>query len=280
MINGNEVIPSHHVLFVTFDSLRYDVARAVLHGGRSPNLERVLPDGLWEERRTQGSFTFPAHMSFFSGFLPVPSGPGRPGRLFACHSMRGTTIHERTYVFDAPDIVNGLAGLGYRTVCIGGVGFFSNQTKLGRVLPGLFQESHWSSRTGADEPESTRHQVDIALAALRDQPADKPLFLFLNISATHTPTHVYLPGETADSWESQCAALGYADRHLGRLLDALPGHGSWLALFCADHGEAYGEDGYTGHGIAHPCVWTVPYAETIIPGRPPEGRPSVAPKAV
>ncbi|WKK22739.1 STM4013/SEN3800 family hydrolase [Streptomyces olivoreticuli] len=267
MINGNEVIPSHHVLLITFDSLRYDVARAVLHGGGSPNLERVLPDGLWEERRTQGSFTLPAHMSFFSGFLPVPSGPARPGRLFACHSIRGTTIHKRTYVFDAPDIVTGLSGLGYRTVCIGGVGFFSSQTKLGRVLPGLFQESYWSPETGTDNPESTRHQVDIALEVLEKQATDKRLFLFLNVSATHTPTHVYLPGENADSWESQCAALSYADRHLGRLFSVLPSLGPWLGLFCADHGEAFGEDGYTGHGIAHPSVWTVPYAETVISAR-------------
>ncbi|MFC5719963.1 STM4013/SEN3800 family hydrolase [Streptomyces gamaensis] len=271
MINGNEVIPSHHVLFITFDSLRYDVARAVLHGGRSPNLERVLPDGLWEERRTQGTFTFPAHMSFFAGFLPVPSGPARPSRLLACYSLRGTTIRKRTYVFNAPDIVTGFAGLGYRTVCVGGVGFFSSRTKLGRVMPSLFQESHWSPDTGTDEPDSTRHQVDIALTVLAQQPTAQRLFLFVNVSATHTPTHVYLPGEIEDSWESQCAALSYADGHLGRLLDALPDHGPWLVLLCADHGEAFGEDGYTGHGIAHPSVWTVPYAETVITARTATG---------
>ncbi|WP_307811701.1 sulfatase-like hydrolase/transferase [Streptomyces sp. AV19] len=135
------------------------------------------------------------------------------------------------------------------------------------MLPGLFQESYWSEETGTDEPESTRHQVDIALEVLEKQPPDQRLFLFLNVSATHTPTHVYLPGEDVDSWESQCAALSYADRQLGRLFNVLPNHGSWLGLFCADHGEAFGEDGYSGHGIAHPAVWTVPYAETLIPAR-------------
>ena len=30
---------------------------------------------------------------------------------------------------------------------------------------------------------------------------------------------------------------------------------------CSDHGTAYGEDGYWGHRLSHPVVWTVPYAE-------------------
>ncbi|WP_274916883.1 STM4013/SEN3800 family hydrolase [Streptomyces sp. WZ-12] len=265
MINANEVIGSHNVLFITFDSLRYDVARAMVHAGRTPNLERVLPEGLWEERRTMGSFTLPAHMAFFSGFLPVVSGPARPGRLLACYAVRGTTIQQRTYTFDAPDIVTGLSGLGYRTVCIGGVGFFSNQTKLGCVLPSLFQESHWSPETGTDCPESTRHQVNRALRVFDEQKVGKRLFLFVNIAATHIPHHVYLPGESVDSWESQCAALAYADTQLGRLFDAARSLGPWLVLLCADHGDAFGEDGYYGHGIAHPSVWTVPYAEVVMP---------------
>jgi Sulfatase len=265
-INANTVIGSHHVLFVTFDSLRYDVARAAMYAGCTPNLASVVPGGRWEERRTQGAFTLPAHMAFFSGFLPVPSGPRRPGRLLACRAIRGTTITGRTFVFDAPDIVTGFAELGYRTVCVGGVGFFSKATKLGSVLPNLFQESYWGPELGASSPDSTRHQVDRALRVLKEQPPGKLLFLFVNVTATHTPHHVYLTGAAADSWESQWEALSYADDELGRLFEALPGLGSWLVIMCADHGEAFGEDGYEGHGIAHPAVWSVPYAETVVPG--------------
>jgi predicted AlkP superfamily pyrophosphatase or phosphodiesterase len=265
VINANDVIGTHHILFITFDSLRYDVARAALHAGHTPHLASLLPGGKREERRTQGSFTLPAHMSFFAGFLPVPSGPDRAHRLFACQSPRGTTIGDRTHVFDAPDIVTGLADTGYRTVCIGGIGFFSQQTPLGSVLPALFQDTHWKPDTGPDSPYSTRHQVDFALEILDHRDPAQPLFLFLNISATHTPTHVYLPGATTDSWDTQYAALAYADKELGRLFRTLPRHGPWLALLCADHGEAFGEDGHHGHGIAHPTVLNVPYAETLIP---------------
>jgi hypothetical protein len=265
-INANSVVGTRNILLITFDSLRFDVARASLLAGLTPNLARLLPGGRWEERRTQGSFTLPAHMAFFSGFLPVPSGPDRPMRLLACRAQRGTTIGERTFVFDAPNIVSGLAGLGYRTVCIGGVGFFSRETELGSVLPAMFQEAHWSHDTSPDCADSTRNQVDLAMATLREQPSHKRLFLFMNVSATHTPHFGYLAGSDSDSWESQCAALAYADGQLGQLFAALPGRGSWLVVMCSDHGDAFGEDGHRGHGIAHPAVWSVPYAEVLLPG--------------
>lgn len=108
----------------------------------------------------------------------------------------------------------------------------------------------------------------MALEALRAQPRGERLFLFMNVSATHTPHFGYLAGATEDTWESQCAALSYADGQLGRLFAALPEHGPWLVIMCADHGEAYGEDGHTGHGIAHPAVWSVPYAEVLLPAEP------------
>lgn len=108
--------------------------------------------------------------------------------------------------------------------------------------------------------------MNLALEALRTPREERLSFLFVNVSATHTPHFGYLAGASEDSWESQSAALSYADGQLGRLFDALPEHGSWLVLMCGDHGEAFGEDGHNGHGIAHPAVWSVPYAESLLPG--------------
>ena len=83
MLDGNALIPTHDVLFVTLDALRYDVACKALAQGLTPNLARLLPDGEWEERHTPGSFTYSAHHAFFAGFLPTPVGPGPHQRLFA-----------------------------------------------------------------------------------------------------------------------------------------------------------------------------------------------------
>jgi arylsulfatase A-like enzyme len=92
---------------------------------------------------------------------------------------------------------------------------------------------------------------------------DRRLLLFLNISALHQPNRHYLPGATEDSKESHAAALEYVDRHIDRLFRAFDGRPCFVIL-CSDHGTAYGEDGHSGHRVAHEAVWTVPYAEFVL----------------
>lgn len=264
-INGNSIVGTHNVLFITLDSLRYDVARDALDAGATPHLAAVLPYGAWEERSSHATFTFPAHQAFFAGFLPVPAGPRRHERLLACNAMRGITIGPHTLVFDAPDIVSGFAQLGYQTVCVGGVGFFSKQTALGSVLPDLFAESHWSPALGVDNLASTEMQASLALRILENRPEPKPMFLFINVSATHVPHHGYLNTGEGDCAASQAAALSYVDRHLGHLFGRLPHFGPWMVILCADHGDAFGEDGFHGHARPHPLVWSVPYTQFLLP---------------
>src|SRR4051812_24128091 len=83
MLDLHPVVGSANVLFVTLDCLRFDVAARALGTGRTPNLAAVLPAPGWERRETPGTFTLPAHLAFFAGFLPTP--PDRPDqpRLFA-----------------------------------------------------------------------------------------------------------------------------------------------------------------------------------------------------
>ncbi len=264
-MNARERIGTHDILFLTLDTLRYDVAARELTAGRTPNLARVLPEGRWEERHSPGSFTYAAHAAFFAGFLPTPIGPGPHPRLFAARFPGSETTTSQTYVFDAPDIVTGLAQQGYHTICIGGVGFFNKQTALGSVLPGLFAESHWQPRLGVTDPRSTEHQVQLAATLLDRLPPERRLFLFVNVSAIHQPSSIFLPGATRDSVESQAAALAYVDRHLPALFAAMRRRGPVLVIICSDHGTAYGEDGYVGHRLSHPVVWTVPYAEFLLP---------------
>lgn len=265
MINARELIGTHNILFITLDTLRYDVAARALQQGRTPNLAALLPTG-WEARHTPGSFTYAAHHAFFAGFLPTPVASGRHPRLFAARFSGSETTTEQTVVFDTPDIVSGFAAEGYHTICIGGVGFFNKQNPLSQVLPGLFAESHWSPELGVTSPDSTAHQVRCAIDALERLPAQQRVFLFINISALHQPNCMFVPGATSDTPETQAAALAYVDRRLPPLFGALQRRGPTLVIICSDHGTAYGEDGYVGHRISHPVVWTVPYAEFILPG--------------
>lgn len=260
----NRIVGSHDILFITLDTLRYDVAQGLHEAGELPVLSRHLPPAGWERRHTPGSFTYAAHQAFFAGFLPTPAWPGRHPRLFATAFRGSETTAPTTCVFDEASLPAGLRARGYRTVCIGGVGFFNRQTALGRVLPDLFCESHWHPGLGVSHPRSTERQV--ALACERLRAIDGRVFLFVNVSALHHPNHFYLDGTHEDTLDSHAAALRYADGALAPLFEACARRAPTFAIVCSDHGCAYGEDGYRGHRLAHDCVWTVPYAHFLLGG--------------
>jgi hypothetical protein len=262
--NLNHIVGTHDMLLLTFDTLRYDVAQQLWQEGRIPHLAALLPSTGWEMRHSPGSFTYAAHHAFFAGFLPTPIAPGTHPRPFALQFEGSTTIAPETCVLEGASLPEGLAIRGYRTICIGGVGFFNRRNPLGNVLPNLFQEHYWQPELGVTDPNSTAHQVQLARDRLQSLPQHQRVFLFINLSALHQPNYFYLAGATTDSIATHAAALEYIDRALIPLWQTLRDRAPTFAILCSDHGTAYGEDGYTGHRIAHPVVWTVPYAEVLL----------------
>jgi len=263
----NAIVGDHDILLVTLDTLRHDVAAELAAEGRIPRLARHLPGGRWETRHAPGSFTYASHQAIFAGFLPTPARPGPHPRLFAASFAGSETTAEGTFVYDTPDLVSGLAAAGYRTVCVGGVGFFNRRGPLGSVLPGLFQEAHWEEEFGVTSPHSFENQVDRVEQVVGQLPAEQRLFLFVNVSALHQPNWFHLPGatrEAGDTRETHAAALEYVDRHIGRLFAAASSRHPCFVIVCSDHGTAYGDDGYTGHRLGHESVWTVPYAHFFL----------------
>lgn len=264
-INANQLIGQCDVLMTTFDTLRHNTAMLAMSEGLTPNLHKLLPNGVWEERHSPASFTFPAHQAFFAGFLPTPVTGEKTERLFSAAFIGSETTGDNTCVFETPDIVSGLRSRGYRTICIGGVGFFNKQTPLGCVLPDLFCESHWSPDLGVTCRDSAANQVNLACERIAAADDDQRLFVFTNWSATHQPNCIYVEGAETDSVETQAAALADIDRHFPRVVRALRKRADVLAVLCSDHGVAYGEDGYYGHRLSHPVVMNVPYAEMVLP---------------
>lgn len=63
MINMNEIVGTHDILFITLDTLRYDVAKLEEH-----NCPNLCGSGSWEKRHTPGSFTYAAHHAFLEVF--------------------------------------------------------------------------------------------------------------------------------------------------------------------------------------------------------------------
>lgn len=268
-LDMNAVVGTHDIVLLTLDTLRYDVAADLWRQGKTPRLSALLPEQGWEERHAPGNFTYPSHQAIFAGFLPTPCGPGPHPRLFAMSFAGSESIAEQTCVFESATFVQGLQSRGYHTVCIGGTGFFNKQTPLGRVLPGMFAESHWSPELGVTHPESTANQFAQATESLAALTKSQRAFLFINVSALHQPNYFYVPDRVAaqgDDLHSHGAALEYVDTQLPTLLKALRLRGPSLLIICSDHGTAYGEGGQQGHRFAHEVVWTVPYMHTVVPG--------------
>ncbi|MCK9893632.1 STM4013/SEN3800 family hydrolase [Frankia sp. AgB32] len=259
------VVGSHDLLLITLDTLRYDVAAELAAAGQTPTLRGLLPGGRWERRHTPGSFTYAAHTALLAGFLPTPASPGPHPRLFAAQFPGSASTAPGTWTFDAPDLPSGLSAVGYHTVCVGGVGFFNKLSPLGSALPGLFAESHWEPRFGVTDPDSLAHQIDRVGEVIARLPAERRLFLLLNVAALHQPNWFYLAGASrdhGDTRESHAAALRHVDGHLGRLFALM--RRPCFVIVCSDHGTAYGEDGHTGHRLGHEVVWTVPYGEFVL----------------
>jgi len=262
VLNTNSLVGTHDLALVVIDTLRHDVAVEELAAGRTPNLAALV--GAWEERHSPGTFTYAAHAAFFAGFLPTPARPGRHARRFALRFDGSVTTAATTCLLDGATIVEGLAARGYHTICVGGVGFFNMQNALGRALPALFAEAHWSPALGVADPRSFEHQIDVVERALAALPRERRAFTFVNVAALHQPNHFYLPdGPHRDTRASHAAALRYVDAHVPRLVRALRARGPLFVIVCSDHGTLYGEDGYVGHRVAHPIVTTVPYAEAV-----------------
>lgn len=261
-MNANDYLPGADLIFLTLDSLRYDVAHSAFIEGLTPNFSSFLPREGWEKRYTPASFTFPAHHAFFSGFLPTKIQEEITPRLFAGKFLGSKSVTSDTFLFEEKDIAKALENRGYLTVCIGGVGFFNMQTEISSVLPDFFVEKIWKPSFGVVEPSSTENQFK---QAQKYQDTEQPLFLFMNLSATHQPTDIYIDGATQESIETQKAALAYIDTQLPLLLDLINKRNrKTLLIICSDHGTAFGEDGHLGHRNGHEVVMKVPYFHTFI----------------
>jgi len=270
-INMHDIVGTHDVILITLDTLRLDCAENAFAQGKLPVLSRWLSRSGFERRHTPASFTYAAHQAFLAGFLPTRAHPSPWGRahprLFALAFPGSESTTENTYVFsNGASLPEAFVHLGYRSICIGGVGFFNKCNPLGMVLPSLFQDSYWQEEFGVAHKDSTGAQVALACKLLAQ--SEPRVFMLLNISAIHQPTGHYLP-ETLparkDDLASHEAALCYVDHALAPLLDALATRAPAFVIICSDHGTAFGEDGFFGHRHAHPVVMNVPYAHFVVP---------------
>ncbi|MGH7194975.1 MAG: hypothetical protein ACREJM_15795, partial [Candidatus Saccharimonadales bacterium] len=179
-------------LFITLDSLRFDSAADSLAAGATPTFKRLI--GRWQRRQTSATYTLPAHVAMFSGSMPrPPRGDDRTvdtePRMFALSTSwnryKGRNIR---YCFDdAENVPKGFESKGYRTIGVGGVGWFSNEVKSSSFWEGrYFQHFLYKPSYGEENARAFEEQID-DLARILRQPARGRSFVFLNVSSTHRP---------------------------------------------------------------------------------------------
>lgn len=252
---------SQNFLLITLDSCRWDTF-ALAH---MPNLKSVCE---FRKSYTQGTYTYPSHMSMFSGQFPNVNEAEPYYNRFVKYLffIRGGHAQVDSYIefpTGTRDIVRGFASLGYNTFGIGAVEWFKH--------PNLFSPFSTFYHTGIHFEEQIR-----VLISVTSNRRETPYFGFINVGETHDPYEYggrIVPTERFASRMRMVANRGFAEReylkqikcceYIDREIQKVLDHcsrfdGRTVFIVCGDHGECFGEDGVYGHGFFHPKVMEVP----------------------
>lgn len=277
------------VLFLTLDCCRYDTFKQA----KLPFLKSI---GKVRKAKTHGTYTLPAHMSFFSGYLPIVAGSLEPyyapdvRQLWRLRSGRPRDLDSVGILLDGKNILEGYRKLGFITIGTGGVRWFTNPT-LSKLFDkfvffGPQTKNVFSERKYSDF--SLNHIPDL-LRLIGD---NSKYFLFVNCLETHVPYDfgegLYSPEvrkiirKAMPMWgckkqldkiritqkelkklhAAQIKSLESVDHKIEALVSFLKK--PLLLVVCGDHGECFGENMLWGHGYAASKVMDVPLLITTV----------------
>ena len=245
------------LLLVTVDTLRADHVSAFgVFPGLTPHLDGLAARGvLFERHHATSGLTAPSMASLLTGALP----------------------HEHRVTRNGLDLERGqilltahLAEAGYR--CIGASGSL--------VVSGRFGfDRGFDDFTDPDEltVEQLYAPGELVVDRLLErlaEPDPRPVFAWVHLMDPHTPylrgpdelepldavaatlsgrlepSERYAESVLLELYRSYRAEVRYADRQLGRLLEAWDRRpGPSVVAVTGDHGEGLGEHGFLGHGL-------------------------------
>jgi arylsulfatase A-like enzyme len=182
-------IEDYNVIFITLDSLPYQTA--VL----SPNLFLNKISTL-KKAETHGTYTYPAHHSFFIGLIPRLIGNssnkylGKYSQIWRNNSANQSEKKVAIF-FKEKSIIDFYKNKNHQTIGFGGVEFF-NTYKKSNTLPNLFEEFvFFGPKEKLDKleriPRSPNWFPLNNLDYITHKIKDNPFFLFINSIATHIP---------------------------------------------------------------------------------------------
>jgi protein tyrosine phosphatase (PTP) superfamily phosphohydrolase (DUF442 family) len=257
------------ILFITLDSCRFDTMEAA----QATNIKAI---GSLNKVFAPGSLTYTSHTAMFMGFTPGMPNVREPylnpkwGRIFRVQGAGegGGTVAPFADL-RGRNVIDGLKRRGYRAIGTGAVSWFNPGLPTSQILTKEFEKFHYPGN-----PWSLGSQLNFMNGALDD--VDGPVFAFMNVGETHAPYYYQgAPwsrqpnpcqpfGENNDADECrrrQLACLEWVD---GEIAPLLARFADANVIICADHGDAWGEDGLWNHGIHHPTVLEVPLLYRLI----------------
>jgi arylsulfatase A-like enzyme len=233
-----------NVIMIHVEALRPDHVGFIGYGRpTTPHIDKFRQGAAW----------------FKNAYSPAPTTRFALSMLFTGHEIervpqsRGHAV-DFTLLPDAVTLAERLEPLGYDRV-----GY--TLTYVIQHIKGMGQgfrtwETPWPVNDWeAAFQNSAQQTTDAALKYLGTAPQDgsKPYFLFLHYMSTHDPYIKHPPwnyGDTdPDKYDS---ALNYQDDQLGRLFDAIDARAdkdNTTVILYSDHGELFGEHGYSRHGF-------------------------------
>ena len=255
---GNSDTQRPHVVLITVDTLRADhLSSYGYHLKTSPAMDQLAEEGVRFDRAyTAIPMTGPSHFSMFTGRYPQEHGA----------RINGVSLPGNSKWLTVPQV---LGRFGYTSGA-----FVSAWPLIGRLtnLDRHFDHYDEEMERSYQLVHSMRWAEDVTGPALRwlDEHKDEQnLFLWVHYFDPHEPYNLRedfadpeqlwephpdsLPKdrEIANRVRKYDSEIGYADRHIGRLLDRIDKLGmrdNTLVVLLSDHGEGLGEQGFVGHG--------------------------------
>ncbi len=273
-----------NLLLVVLDTVRADHLASYGHTRvTTPALDAFASAHAtrYANARSTSSWTLPSHASLFTGLQPDEHGATRPRSEDDPDAVELQAWPARRLRDDVPTLAGRLTEHGYRTAAFLANGsFLRHEYGLDRGFERYDdRKSAWhnrytalaqilghAARVGFLPYRDARTITDCALEWLNEGRDGAPFFLMLNYMDAHAP---YLPHvSTRDAFGPEQPAdlhsvprelnplqydreLLYLDAQLARVwaaLEELDLFDDTVVIVTSDHGEAFGEHGFTLHG--------------------------------
>lgn len=231
-----------NLVFITVDTLRWDLHYAGNPRDLSPNLDRLAARSIVFDRAyAMSSYTGRSIGPLMTG--RYPSECVRDDNHFVRYPDRGNTF-----------LAERLRAAGFRTAAVASHFYFHPRFGLFQGIERVDISATPSGEAG--ESVSTDAAVtDRALRFLEDADFTRGRFmLWVHYFDPHKQyvLHPEIPPFSRTERGKYDAEVAWTDRQIGRLLDALenkPFAQRTIIVLTADHGEAFGEHGMSWHGM-------------------------------